>query len=163
MILVDTTGLWGLVFEDSKYHKFIIDALSGKTVFIIDVQILELFRVVYRAFSEHGKHFNNGLDKLIEISEFFENKLYEMKGIRIVFLKTEYRDYIEAIRIISENPEILARKGPKGTLWPEIIDAIIAVVWRKNRATLYTKDEALIRFGEKEKLSYILIKQSRTK
>lgn len=159
MILVDTTGLWGLVFEDSKYHKFIINELSGKIIYVIDAQILELFRVIYRAFSGHGKRFNDGLNKLIEVSEFLENKLYEMKGVRIVYLKTGYGDYIEAIRIIAENPEIFAREGPRGTLWPEIIDAIIAVIWRRNRATLYTKDEALISFGEKEKLSYVPIRQ----
>ena len=57
MILIDTTGLWGLVFEDSKYHSFMVNNLSGKTIYVLDVQILELFRIVYKAFSKHGKDF----------------------------------------------------------------------------------------------------------
>ena len=158
MILIDTTGLWGLIFEDSKYHSFMMDNLSGKTIYVLDVQIFELFRIVYRAFSKHGKDFKVGLNKLTEVAGFFEDRLYETKSIKIIYMETRHSDYLEAIRILRNYPEIFAREGPKHTLWPEIIDAIIATCWRKNRATLYTKDESLIRFGEKEKLDYVIIK-----
>ena len=158
--MIDTTGFWGIIFEDSKYHDFMIRNLSGKTAYVLDVQVLEILRVIYRTFSEYGKKFGAGLAKLVEVTKFLEDRIYETKGIRIIYIETKHSDYFEAINILQENPEIFAREGPENTLWPEVVDSIIAVFWRRHRATLYTNDESLIKYGEQEKLDYITIKQS---
>ena len=159
MILIDTTGLWGIIFEDSKYHDFIVRNLSGKTIYVLDIQILEIFRVIYRTFSMRGKQLDAGLSKLGEVVDFLRNRLYEMKGIRMVYIETKCSDYFEAIALLLSNPEIFTREGPEDTLWPEIVDAIIAILWKRHRAVLYTKDKSLIRYGRQEKLNYVVIEE----
>ena len=159
IILVDTTGLWAIVFEDSKYHRFIIKELAGKRISVLDIQILELIRIVYKSFSEGGRHFQKGFSKIMEISEFIESRAYEIKGIKLNYIKTRPIDYINALRIIGSHKNLFIREGPKDTRWPEIIDAIIAYKWYELKCLLYTKDDGLIEFGRANNLKYIPIRE----
>ncbi len=159
IILIDTIGLWAIVFRDSKYHRFIIRELAGKRVSVLDIQILELIRIVYKSFSEGGRYFQRGFSKIVEISEFIKSRIYEIKGIKLNYIKTRPIDYINALKLIDSHKDLFIREGPKGTQWPEIIDAIIAYKWYELKCLLYTKDHNLIEFGKANNLKYILIRE----
>ena len=161
MILIDTTGLWGLVFENSKFHKFIIKTLSNKTIYVLDVQVEELFGIVYRTFSHKGKNPTQGLRKVLEIVEFLEMREFKRKGINLKIMETTIKDHFSAMRL-AEQENIFWRKGPKDTVWFEYVDAVIALKWMESRALLYTRDEILIKFGTAHNLPYEIIKEAFT-
>jgi len=156
--LVDTTGLWGLIFEDSKYHDYIIENLEGKNVVVLSIQLLELFIIVYREFSEYGKKPQKGLEKLLEILTFLTAGSFEKHNIKLKYQPTTSENLMEALFLIIERPDIFRRRGPKETTWLEFIDAVLAVFWKKTKMTLYTCDRNLIEFGKENNLEYQLIK-----
>jgi len=158
IILLDTIALWALVFEDSKYHEFVIKELEGKRAYILDIQLLELLRVIYRSFSQNGTDYDAGVNKMLEISEFIRMKGFSLKNIDLRYMSTEADDFVGGVKILNSERELFKRVGPRDTWWPEIVDAIIAYKWKSLNALLYTRDSALIAYGKKNDLQYKIIR-----
>jgi len=160
-VLVDTTGLWGLIFEDSKYHKFMTKLAEEKTLLISPLQLLELLIVVYREISDKGKDFKKGISMIKRICEFLseEEKLKAM-GINLKSYPIEDKDILEAVKLVLNEGEIFI-KEISGRRWIEFVDAVTALIWMKTGKELYTRDEKLMKFGEKHNLKYEVILPSK--
>lgn len=158
-VLIDTAGLWGLIFEDSKYHNDVIRKLEGKKVIVLSIQLFELFIIIYREFSERGKKTQKGISKLLEILAFLTAKCFEKYNIKLNYLAVTGENVLEALNLIMERPGFFQRKGPKETTWLEFVDAVLAVFWRKTKMILYTCDQNLIKFGQENNLRYQLIRK----
>jgi len=137
-VLVDTTGLWGLIFEDSKYHKFMTKLAEEKTLLISPLQLLELLIVVYREISDKGKDFKKGISMIKRICEFLseEEKLKAM-GINLKSYPIEDKDILEAVKLVLNEGEIFI-KEISGRRWIEFVDAVTALIWMKTGKALYT-------------------------
>lgn len=158
-ILVDTTGLWGLTYKDSKFHSFMKNLAKQKKIIIPATQILELLIVAYREKSSHGKSLKEGIQQIQHIFNFYSNiEKLKPPDINIKFHPVEGLDIIEAAELILIHLNNFIRKGPRETKWLEFIDAITAAIWRKTKLTLYTADQKLKKFGDKHQLQYETIK-----
>lgn len=158
-VLVDTTGLWGLTFRDSKFHSFMIALAKQKSVIIPAIQMLELLVVAYREKSIYGKSLEEGMQQIQHISNFYSNvKKLKLLGINISFHPIEGSDIVRAADLILKHPECFVKEGPRKTRWLEFVDATTATIWQRTQLTLYTADPRLIKFGEEHKLRYEIIK-----
>jgi len=154
-VLIDTTGLWGLTFKDSKFHNFMENLAKQKRVLIPAIQMLELLVVVYRETSSHGESLERGLEQIQHISSLYSDiEKLKILEINIKFCPVEGSDIIKATELILEHPECFVREGPRKTKWLEFIDATTAAIWQKTRLTLYTSDAGLMKFGDDHKLHY---------
>ena len=158
-VLVDTTGLWGLTYKDSKFHNFMKNLAKRKRIVIPATQILELLIVAYREKSGRGKSLEEGLKQIQAISDFYSNiEKLKLLEISINFHPVSGLDIINATELILKNPRYFVKEGSKGTKWLEFIDATTATIWQKTRLTLYTADPKLTKFGEENGLPHEVIK-----
>ena len=158
-VLVDTTGLWGLTYEDSKFHNFMKKLVKQRIIVVPATQILELLIVVYREKSGHGKSLEEGLKQIQVISDFYSNiEKLKLLEISINFHPISGLDIINATELILKYPKYFVKGGPKGTKWLEFIDATTATIWQKTQLTLYTADPKLMRFGDEHGLPHEIIK-----
>ena len=158
-VLVDTTGLWGLTYKDSKFHNFMKELVKQKIIVIPATQILELLIVAYREKSSYGKFFEEGLKQIQAISHFYSDiEKLKLLDININFHPISGSDIISAAELILKHPKYFIKEGPNGTKWLEFIDATTAIIWQKTQLTLYTADPKLIKFGEENGLPHETIK-----
>ncbi len=48
-VLIDTTGIWGLYFSNSKYHEFMKNLHSTTELIVPKITLVELIYLVYTA------------------------------------------------------------------------------------------------------------------
>lgn len=160
-VLIDTTGLWGLIFKDSKYHEFMTKLAETKMFIVPSPQLLELLIVAYKETSNKGREFKKGISMIKTIYEFLseENKLKAM-GINLKYHPVGSKEILEAIKLILSEDEIFIKEMDERK-WIEFIDAVTASIWMKTRRKLYTRDEKLMKFGEKHNLKFEVILPSK--
>lgn len=158
-ILIDTTGLWGLTYKDSKFHNYMKKLAKRRRLIIPATQMLELLIVTYREKSSRGASLKEGLQQIQKICNFYSN-IQKLKppDIRIKFHPISGTDIIEAADLILKDSKYFIREGPKQTKWLEFVDAITAAIWQKTKLTLYTADAKLKKFGDEHQLPYETIK-----
>ena len=157
-VIIDTTGLWGLIFKDSKYHKFMRKLAEEKTFIVSPLQLLELLIISYRESSDKGRDLKKGMSMIKEIYEFLgEEERLKALNINIEAYPIENNNILEAVKLILDEKEIFI-KEIGGRKWIEFIDATIALIWMKTKRKLYTRDKKLMEFGEKYNLKYENIK-----
>ena len=157
-LLLDTIAVWGLIFVNSKYHEPVMKLIKGNDIMIHVISFHELAYPAYKLESRGGLDIEMGLELFKNLKRGYDNLYnnYQILGInKLTIIPLNIRDLIDAYNLLLEEKEIFIEK--RDGFWPSIADAIIATTWKKLNITLITKDEKLIKYGEKHKLKYTKI------
>lgn len=154
-VLIDTTGLWGLTFADSKYHSFMAKLAKEKMLIAHSAQLLELFVIIYREKTNGGRNLQAGLEHVNDVASFYlEIEKLRLLGVNVSFYQVSEMNIIKAVELISRHRDLFVREGPQQTRWLEFVDAITAAIWSERGLTLYTADSKLMKFGDLYALRY---------
>jgi len=137
-VLIDTTGIWGLYFSNSKYHEFMKKLRSTTELIVPKIILVELIYPVYNAESitEMQK-----LGKFLDVLKTAEN---------ITIFEETVDDVTSALDLCVLHEDLFITE--KGNL--SLFDSILASIWKRTGLVLYTRDRSLKKFGKTYNLKY---------
>ena len=137
-VLIDTTGIWGLYFSNSKYHEFMKKLRSTTELIIPKIIIVEVAYPVYKA---QGITEMQNLGKFLDVLKTAEN---------ITILDETIDDITSALNFCVLHEDLFITE--KGNL--SLFDSILASIWKRMGLVLYTRDRSLKKFGKIYNLKY---------
>lgn len=137
-VLIDTTGIWGLYFSNSKYHEFMKKLRSTTELIIPKIILVE---VIYPAYNAEGIREMQNLGKFLEALKTAEN---------ITILDETLDDITSALEFCVLHKDLFVTE--KGNL--SLFDAILASIWKRTGLVFYTRDSSLEKFGKIYGLKY---------
>jgi len=168
-VLIDTTGIWGLYFSNSKYSKFINFCLK----FTILVNSLQRYqKLVNSLYHEFMKNLHSTTELIVPKITFVEliYPVYTAEGINemqkpgkfldvsktaenITILEETLDDVTSALNFCVLHEDIFITE--KGNM--SLFDAILASIWKRTGLVFYTRDHSLGKFGDRYNLKYKII------
>jgi predicted nucleic acid-binding protein len=137
-VLIDTTGIWGLYFSNSKYHEFMKKLRSTTELIIPKIILVE---VIYPVYNAEGISEMQNLGKFLEALKTAEN---------ITILDETLDDITSALEFCVLHKDLFVTE--KGNL--SLFDAILASIWKRTGLVFYTRDSSLEKFGKIYGLKY---------
>jgi len=137
-VLIDTTGIWGLYFSNSKYHEFMKKLRSTTELIIPKIILVE---VIYPVYNAEGIREMQNLGKFLEALKTAEN---------ITILDETLDDITSALEFCVLHKDLFVTE--KGNL--SLFDAILASIWKRTGLVFYTRDSSLEKFGKIYGLKY---------
>ncbi len=131
-VLIDTTGIWGLYFSNSKYHEFMKKLRSTTELIIPKIILVE---VIYPVYNAEGIREMQNLGKFLEALKTAEN---------ITILDETLDDITSALEFCVLHKDLFVTE--KGNL--SLFDAILASIWKRTGLVFYTRDSSLEKFGK---------------
>lgn len=140
-VLIDTTGIWGLYFSNSKYHEFMKNLHSTTELIVPKITLVELIYPVYTA---------EGIDEMQKLGKFLD-VLKTAENITI--LEETLEDVTSALNFCVLHEDLFITE--KGNI--SLFDAILASIWKRTGIVFYTRDHSLKKFGDIYNLKYKII------
>ncbi|ODS39396.1 hypothetical protein BEH94_03940 [Candidatus Altiarchaeales archaeon WOR_SM1_SCG] len=137
-VLIDTTGIWGLYFFNSKYHEFMKKLHSTTELIVPKIILVELIYPVYNA---EGITEMQKLGKFLDVLKTAEN---------ITIFEETVDDVTSALDLCVLHEDLFITE--KGNL--SLFDSILASIWKRTGLVLYTRDRSLKKFGKTYNLKY---------